>query len=134
MTPEGVVLAGNAAVQSDESVLGRVGGSWMLFPITGGEGRPVPSLTPADMPLQWSHGGRYVYTVATVEGARQPAVDVTRVEVTTGVRSLWKTLMPSDPVGVEDMRETVVITPDAQSYCYSYQRRLGDLYVVTGLE
>ena len=75
-----------------------------------------------------------LYTVATVEGARQPAVDVFRVEVATGVRSLWKTLMPSDPVGVEDMRETVVITPDAQSYCYSYTARLGDLYVVTGLE
>ena len=41
---------------------------------------------------------------------------------------------PSDPVGVEDMRETVVITPDAQAYCYSYMRRLGDLYVVDGLK
>ena len=40
MTPEGVFLAGNAAVQSDESILGRVGGSWMLYPINGGEGRP----------------------------------------------------------------------------------------------
>lgn len=42
--------------------------------------------------------------------------------------------MPSDPVGVEDMRETVVITPDARSYCYSYLRRLGDLFVVEGLK
>jgi eukaryotic-like serine/threonine-protein kinase len=134
VTPEGVVLAGNAAVQSDESILGRIDGAWALFAIKGGESRPVPSLSPADMPLQWSHGGRFVYAVATVEGARHPAVDVSRVELATGVRTLWKTLMPSDPVGVEDMRETVVITPDAQSYCYSYQRRLGDLYVVNGLE
>jgi hypothetical protein len=27
-----------------------------------------------------------------------------------------------------------VITPDARSYCYSYQRRLGDLFVVAGLK
>jgi hypothetical protein len=42
--------------------------------------------------------------------------------------------MPSDPVGVEDMRETVVIARDGQSYCYSYLRRLGDLFVVEGLK
>ena len=42
--------------------------------------------------------------------------------------------MPSDPVGVEDLRETVVITPDARSYCYWYLRRLGDLFVVDGLK
>ena len=29
------------------------------------------------------------------------AVDVFRVELTTGVRVLWKTLSPSDPVGVQ---------------------------------
>ena len=32
------------------------------------------------------------------------------------------------------MRATVVITPDARSYCYSYMRRLGDLFVVDGLK
>ena len=52
----------------------------------------------------------------------------------TGERVLWKTLSPSDPVGVEELRGTVSITPDGQSYCYSYMRRLGDLFVVTGLK
>jgi hypothetical protein len=75
-----------------------------------------------------------VYTVASVEGARQAAIGVSRVEVASGSRTVWKTLTPSDPVGVEDMRETLVITPDAQSYCYSYLRRLGDLFVVDGLK
>ena len=134
ITPPGVVLADKAAARDENSVLGRVGDTWMLFPIQGGDGRPVPALTPGDIPLQWSHGGRYVYTVASVDGARPAAVDVFRVELATGDRTLWKTLMPSDPVGVEDMRETVVITPDAQSYCYSYMRRLGDLFVVDGLK
>lgn len=75
-----------------------------------------------------------MYTVDNVEGARPPATDVFRVELTTGGRVPWRTLTPSDPVGVEDMRETVVITPDAQTYCYSYMRRLGDLFVVDGLK
>jgi hypothetical protein len=134
MTPEGVVLAGRAAVRDDTSVLGRVGASWRLFAVSGGDGRTVPALRPADIPLQWSRDGRYVYTVDPTEGARPAAVDVFRVELTTGDRVLWKTLAPSDPVGVEDMRGNVVITPDAQAYCYSYQRRLGDLFVVDGLK
>jgi hypothetical protein len=97
------------------------------------------------MPLQWSHQGRYVYAVDNAqgtihaegelyEGARSSAVDVFRVELATGSRTLWKTLAPSDTVGVEDMRETLVITPDAQAYCYSYMRRLGGLFVAEGLK
>ena len=75
-----------------------------------------------------------MYTVDNLRGARPPAVDVFRVDITTGARVLWKTLSPSDPVGVEGMRGTVVMTPDARSYCYSYMRRLGDLFVVDGLK
>jgi hypothetical protein len=145
VTPEGVALAGKAAVRDDASVLGRAGTSWVLFSIHGGDARPVAALKPEDMPLQWSHQGRYVYAVDNAqgtihaegqffEGVRSSAVDVFRVEFATGSRTLWKTLAPFDPVGVEDMRETLVMTPEAQSYCYSYMRRLGDLFVVEGLK
>jgi hypothetical protein len=59
---------------------------------------------------------------------------VFRVEISSGDRVLWRTLAPSDPVGVEDFRGSVTITPDARAYCYSYLRRLGDLFVVNGLK
>ena len=134
ITPEGVVLGGRASVRDDDSILGRVGATWRLFSIRGGDGQAVPALTPGDIPLQWSQDGRYVYTVENKGGLRPPVVDVFRVELATGARVLWKTLSPSDPVGVEGMRATVAITPDAQSYCYSFMRRLGDLFVVDGLK
>jgi len=134
VTPDGVSLAGRAAARDDHSVLGRVDTTWMLFPMTRGDGQPLRGLAPRDRPLQWSIEGQSVFTVENASGERPAAVDVFRVDVATGRRTLWKTLAPSDPVGVEDMRETVVITPDAQSYCYSYQRRLGDLFVVEGLK
>jgi hypothetical protein len=140
ITPDGVSLAGRAAVRDDTSILGRVGATWALFPIRGGDARPVSALKPGDIPLQWSHDGRYIYTVDSVAqgSSRGVAVDVFRVEITTGARVVWKTLSPSDPVGVENLRATVtgtfVITPDARSYCYSYMRRLGDLFVVDGLK
>ena len=133
ITPVGVSLAGKAAVRDDNSILGRVGGTWRLFPINGGEAQAVPALGPGDIPLQWSDNGRYVYTVDNIANV-SPTVEVFRVELTTGVRVLWKTLTPPDPVGVQGLRGTVVITPDARSYCYSYMRRLGDLFVVDGLK
>jgi hypothetical protein len=134
ITPDGVRLARRASVRDDNFLLGRVGTTWKLFPIQGGDSQLVPTLGPEDMPLQWSDDGRFVYIVDTPQLPRPPAVNVFRVELATGARVLWKTLTPSDPVGVEDARETVVITPDAQSYCYSYGRRLGDLFVVDGLK
>jgi hypothetical protein len=134
ITPDGVGLSFRAAVRDDNSILARAGDAWMLFPVHGGNAQPVPALTPGDIPLQWSHDGRYVYTVGSTPGTRAPAVDIFRVELTPGARVLWKTLTPSDPVGVAEMRRAIAITPDAQSYCYSYMRRLGDLFVVDGLK
>ena len=70
ITPDGVVLADKAAVRDDKSILGRVGTTWMLFPIHGGEGQRVPALTSGDIPLQWSDDGRHLYTVERAsEGA-----------------------------------------------------------------
>jgi hypothetical protein len=134
ITPEGVTLGGKAAVRNENSILGRVGPVWRLFSIREGVSQAVPALTAKDNPLQWSPDGRYVYTVDILDGLRPPDVDVFRVELATGARVLWKTLSPSDPVGVEDMRGSVVITPEAEAYCYSFMRRLGDLFVVDGLK
>ena len=134
ITPEGVVLAGKAAVRDDNSILGRVGATWALFPIHGGDGRPFRRSRPEISRCNGATTADTSTRSTTSTGPGRPAVDVFRVELATGGRVLWKTLTPSDPVGVEDMRETVVITPDAQSYCYSYMRRLGDLFVVDGLE
>jgi hypothetical protein len=133
-TPVGVSLAGKGSVRDERSILGRVGATWRLFPIHGGAAQAVPALKPGDNPVQWSDDRRYVYTVENAGGVVSPAVDVFRVDVTTGARMLWKTLKPPDVVGVEGLRPRVLITPDARSYCYSYMRRLGDLFVADGLE
>jgi hypothetical protein len=137
ITPPGVHL-GKAAVRDDNSILGYVGTTHMLFPIHGGDALPVPALKPRDVPIQWSPDGRYVYATENVGpvagGVRSPAAEVFRVDLTTGDRVLWKTLSPSDPVGVETLKNTVVITPDARAYCYSYMQRLGDLFIVDGLK
>jgi eukaryotic-like serine/threonine-protein kinase len=134
ITPTGVFLARKGAVRDQNSVLIRRNRAWALFPVLGGEAQPLAMLKPAERPVHWSDGGRYLYAVANAQGERSPTVDVFRLELATGARVLWKTLTPTDPVGVEDLRDSLVMTPDAQSYCYSYMRRLGDLFVVNGLK
>jgi Tol biopolymer transport system component len=136
ITPPDVFLSFKATVRDDRTLLGRLAstGMWRFFPIEGGEPQPVPALKPRDTPLQWSPDGRYVYTFEGAGRAGSPAVEVFRVELTTGARVLWKTLSPSDPVGAETLTRTLLITPDARAYCYSYMRRLGDLFVVDGFK
>jgi hypothetical protein len=133
-TPEGVVLPAKAAVRGDGSILGRFGTEWHLYSLDGREPRPVPVLTARDVPLQWSADDRVLYVGVNL-GAPQPSRnDVYRVEFESGRRTLWRTLSPADPVGVEFGGGASVITPDASAYCYSYLRRLGDLFVVDGLK
>ena len=135
ITPEGVFVAAKAAVRDDRFILGRAGNRWLLYPVEGGEPQPVPALTALDIPIQWSGDGRFIYTAtANVSGPGRPANDIFRVELESGRRSLWKTLSPADPVGVEFGGGAVVITPDGRAYCYSYLRRLGDLFLVEGLK
>jgi Kae1-associated kinase Bud32 len=132
ITPEGVVLAARAASPDGVRVLGRAGAHWALYPIDGGTAAPVAALMAEDEPLHWSTDRGSLFVVS--RGAVGPSRDAVRVDLTTGARTLWKTLVPADPVGVEIIDPRVVMTPNAQSYCYTYRQRLGTLFVVDGLE
>ena len=136
ITPEGVVLAAKAAVREDTSVLGRSGKQWALYPIEDGPAQAVPVIAATDIPIRWSDNGGVVYVVDNIDGPGQPGratADLFRVDVVTGRRTHWKTLTPSDPVGVEVDRASVVVAADGSAYCYSFSRRLGDLFLADGL-
>ena len=136
LTPPAVWLSGNAAtIRSEQSILGLVESDrrWMLYPIGGGSPQPVPGLTGNDIPVQWSADGLWLYAVGRAENPLPPGFDIFRIELATGRRALWKTLSPYDTAGVEAFPGLFVMTPDAETYCYSYMRRLGDLFVVEGL-
>jgi serine/threonine protein kinase len=136
-TSEGVVLAAKATLPDDTSVLGRSGNRWALYPIAGGPSRPMPAVAASDIPVRWSDRGQVLYVVDNTNGPGQPgrpAVDVLRVDIGSGRRTHWKTLTPSDPVGVEVDPTSVAIAADGRAYCYSFARRLGDLYVADGLK
>jgi DNA-binding beta-propeller fold protein YncE len=109
-----------AAVASDEKAY--------IYPLSGGNPRTVAGFQVGEQPIQWSADGKslYVYRPGDL-----PA-KVSRLDLTTGQRTIWKQLMPLDPAGVSQIGP-VVVTSTANAYVYGYHRTLSDLYLVEGL-
>ncbi len=61
ITPEGVHMPEKAATPDGKSVLVLLDGKWFLYPIDGGQPRPLSLLGTGDNPRQWSADGRFLY-------------------------------------------------------------------------
>src|SRR6202050_42660 len=130
ITPEGV--NGTAFVISPDSEwIAGIGPDQKgyLYPVTGGEPRPIPGLNPGEQPITFSSDSRSLYVYQPGE---LPA-SVTRLDLQSGKRTLWKQLMPSDPAGVETIGP-ILMTPDTKTCVFGYHRMLADLYLVEGLK
>jgi eukaryotic-like serine/threonine-protein kinase len=109
-------------------VTGVAGGKLTLFPIAGGEPKPIAGFEPGESVLRWSADGRHLF-LSKVE---EPSfAKISRLDVSTGREEIWKELRTPDPVGV-NMRD-VVMTPDGESFAYSFQRDITTLFLIGGL-
>ncbi len=130
ISPEGI-LATQFAVSPDGKQVAAVGAdrNGYVYPIAGGDPKPIPGFTAGDTPVGWSGDGRYLYVYLVGE---LPA-KVQRLELASGRKQPWKELMPSDKAGITDIGP-ILITPDGKAYVYEYGRTLSDLYLVDGLK
>jgi Tol biopolymer transport system component len=99
-----------------------------LYALAGGEPTAVASLQPGDGIDQFSGDGRFLY----VHRRGATPLDVQRLELATGRREPWRTLMPADAAGVSQL--IPLLTPDASTYVLSYVRTLSDLYLLDGVK
>ena len=132
ITPAGSLSFGfTPLITPDQSsILARTTqGGFALYPVSGGEPKPVTALQPTEAPLRWATGNRGVF----VTDGRKLPVQIYLVDLQTGQRKLWKEITPPDPSGIVG-GVGVVITPDGESYAYTYRRVLSDLYLVPGLQ
>ncbi len=104
-------------------------GNRILYPIAGGDPRPIPGLHADEHIVGFSADSKSVF-VHNFAGL--PSI-IVRVDLATGKRTEWKQLAPADAAGV-DAVGGIGITPDEKSYVYAYPRTLSDLYVVEGLK
>ena len=126
ITPEGTIA--NRVSPDQKYVTLTATGKLSLFPVAGGNSRPIGDLEPGESVIRWSGDGRYLF----LSKLEEPSfLKISRLDVSTGRKELWKELRTPDPVGV-NMRD-VVMTPDGESFAYSFQREITTLFLIGGL-
>jgi serine/threonine protein kinase len=100
-----------------------------IYPLAGGEPTAVAGIEPDDTPCEWGADGHSLY----VYKRRELPARVYLLDVTTGKKTLWRELAPSDSAGVAFLSPPS-ITQDGKAYAYNYQRILSDLYLVEGVK
>jgi hypothetical protein len=128
-TPEGMdylemrLLPGGTEV----SGLGADQDHW-IYPIHGGDPRPLPGLERADRVVCWLPDGKSVITYRMNE---LPA-RLYRVNPESGERTVWRDIAPPDPTGIFRVGR-VRTNADGSAHGYVYYMHLVDLHVLSGL-
>ena len=101
---------------------------WALYPIMGGQPLPLPKWTTGDVPINHTTDNHSFFV-----GNGDMPMNIYRFDFLSGTRQFVRQVRPADPTGVERMTQ-VLMTPDGKSYVYTGTRRLGTLFVVSGLK
>jgi Tol biopolymer transport system component len=128
LSPEGFSLPNHPITSPDGNWTVTLGPDrkYYLYPLDGAEPVAVPGLTEGDVIAQRSADGRSLY-VHRVEVPMR----VYRLDLSTGKKELWRTLMPPDAAGVVNIG--AIPAPDGRSLVYGHVQLLSDLYLVEGV-
>jgi serine/threonine protein kinase len=132
ITPEGITAAlPGFAISPDGKLVAAIGADHraMLYPVEDGAARPIAGVGEKEFPLRFSADGRSLYLWKRGDVPAR----VTKLDLESGKREVWKDLLPADPAGVERI-SNVLVTPDGKGYAYCFARLLSDLFVVEGLK
>jgi dipeptidyl aminopeptidase/acylaminoacyl peptidase len=99
-----------------------------IYPVSGGEARPINSIDKDDFILRWNRDGTLM--IAHTAPGRVP-VRVERLRIETGQRELIRTLTPPNPVGANAIIP-VVVGENTDSYAYAISQQLSRLFLVMG--
>jgi Tol biopolymer transport system component len=100
-----------------------------IYPLSGGPPTPVPGGLPLESPAGWSSDGQAVYVYRREGGTSI----VSRIDVASGKRELWKTITAPDAAGVTGVAPVIVVQ-DGKAYAYGVARILSTLYLIDGLK
>ncbi|MGH9368109.1 MAG: hypothetical protein ACRD3M_10595, partial [Thermoanaerobaculia bacterium] len=113
LTPEGYVGVGIVAPDGKWALVTGPDRKRYLYPISGGEPTVVPGLDAEDSVDQRSADGRFLY----VHRRGEAPARVYRLELSTGQKQPWRTLMPADGAGVSGIGPGP--TPGGEAYVYN---------------
>jgi len=128
---EGVLAGAHIPISPDgKFVVGSldINGETGIYPVAGGPPSPIHGVERGDSVLGWVADGMSLW----VGRDQHLPAKVYRLEIATGRRTLWKTLMPVDPTGITN-GIVPLFTLDGRYYVYSFLRQLGELFLVSGI-
>jgi hypothetical protein len=133
-TPEGMgaMVAGLTPLSPDGARFIATGNAkdWFTVPVhAGGSPTPIKGLRKGERIIGWTADGRGIHVRS--ELAALP-VEISRLDLATGARTLVRSFTPPDPAGHLQIR-SVFMTPDARTIAYTYDRKLSELFEVEGL-
>lgn len=104
-------------------------GKAAIYPVDGGDPRPVPGLDERDTIVRWAADGRALFVTRRGEIPTR----IYRFDLATGQRAVWQEISVADRSGISrDPR--VLLTPGGKTRVYTVFRVLTDLYLVEGLK
>jgi Tol biopolymer transport system component len=105
---------------------------YYLYPVSGGEPTALEGYEEGDVLLQWSGDGHAIF----LRDPGDAELKIYRLDLRTGTRKLWKELTPpyaAGLIGIGADPGQVRITPDGQSYVYTFWIDEAALYLAEGL-
>jgi eukaryotic-like serine/threonine-protein kinase len=128
ISPEGV--RGSVPSADGKFVFGLFGAALALYSVDGKETpRPVPGIQAAEDDIAGvAPDGKSIL----IEHVIGNTTEIFQLELATGRRTLVKEIAPSDAAGVFGAPD-VRFASDYQSYAYTYDRTVSELYIVDGL-
>ncbi len=106
-----------------------IDGSQSIYPVDGGEPRPIPDLEKRDAIIRWAADGRALFVTRRDEVPTR----VYRFDLATGQRTVRQEISVADRSGMVG-DPWPLMTPDGQVRAYNVGRRLTNLYLVEGLK
>jgi Tol biopolymer transport system component len=130
VSPEGIEYElGQHSVHPDGSVVAALqGGSLFLFPIGGGQPKPIRGLFPRHRLMRFSKDGKFLYVCRS--GAS--TAEIVKLEIDTGRLILVRKISLPDPAGFTSLYANQ-ITDDEKSYFFSAVNNMSDLYLAERL-
>ena len=128
LSPEGVQSARVSLVLADKYLAGRSRSGLRLYPVDGGDSLPVPTAPDEVVSVAGSAAdGRTLFLASLTIPSK-----IYRLDVKTGKADVITEAAPPDRAGILGGM-IVQMTPDGNSYAYSYPQELSELQWIEGL-
>ncbi len=130
ITPEGVVGL-EASPDGRSAAVLTPDGKWGVWPLEGGNLRPIPNLDASHRVRGWTPDGASVFATPTRQSGK--TVNIYRVNLMTGKVELAKTV--GEDLAAGSLAAGIpYLSADGSAYAYNYEQVLSQVYVVRGMK